>query len=212
LLEPAVCISHCLSLLTQVERYIPNSIITKSVFLPPFKSAACNLFGACSYLHAALLNACFGVFSTGDLSILQYCKCCQNTRHISAAINTCPDSNLSQWTERFDCSPELNSNSCTSDFDVVLAVGMAFYDPMDLPAGVLETRLVSDMGSYTTFSAIQIVTVAVAACTSTFTMVPWGGIVLLRRVLRRERCGIRGAHRRGEGRVRSLGGRMHAWE
>lgn len=121
--------------------------------------------------------------------MIDYCTCCSNTRQYSAAINTCPDSDLSElglpkymsdttnlnpWNKGFDCSPALNSQECTSIFGFVLGAGTEFYDPVAPPAGVPGSRPLSDVGTLATFPASQIfpLTMNLAGYTSTITMVP----------------------------------------
>lgn len=132
---------------------------------------------------------CTNVAGNGDREALSYCQCCDQTRKLSAAINTCPGSDLSilgmpsyienmaslqPYSSGFDCSPILNSDQCTSEFGFVLEAGTEFYNPVALPSGVPGTEPLSDIGSLTTFPAAQTfsVTIAEAGYTSTITMVP----------------------------------------
>ncbi|KAJ9663511.1 hypothetical protein H2198_000777 [Neophaeococcomyces mojaviensis] len=134
-------------------------------------------------------SPCFNVAGSPDPDDLSYCQCCDNSREYSAAINTCPESDLSfiglpkfmnhttalsPWNKEFNCSPILNSDQCASTFGFRLGAGTTFYDPVSPPAGVPGTKPLSDIGTLTTFPAPQTYTLTIsqAGYTSTITMVP----------------------------------------
>lgn len=150
---------------------------------------ACSLVEAYANLTEIFIEGlpCIS-YVGGDQNTIDYCTCCSNTRQYLAAINTCPDSdlselglskymsdttNLSPWNKGFDCSPALNSQECKSSFGFVLGAGTEFYDPVAPPAGIPGSKPLSDIGTLTKFPASQVfpLTIDRAGYTSTITMV-----------------------------------------
>lgn len=83
---------------------------------------------------------------------------------------------LSPWNKGVDCSPVLNSQQCSSEFNFALGAGTEFYDPVSPPAGVPGTKPLSDVDTLTTFPGPQTYSLTIdrAGYTSVITMVPSG--------------------------------------
>lgn len=153
---------------------------------------ACSLVEAYANLTEIFVEGlpCIDYIGGSD-EVLDYCTCCSNVRQYSAAINTCPESDLSilglsqymsdttalsPWNKGVDCSPVLNSQQCSSEFNFVLGAGTDFYDPISPPANVPGTKPLSNVGTLTTFPGPQTYSLTIdrAGYTSVITMVPSG--------------------------------------
>jgi hypothetical protein len=145
---------------------------------------ACNLGVTYARLTASVnIDAC----DNANIDNVGYCSCCNDVTALSNAINTCPDTDLSniqiasfinsvasiEQATGTDCAPILNSDMCASQFGFALNAGTEFYDARALPPGVLGTKPVSNVGSFTTFPGPQVTSVSMLAVQTVITLAPW---------------------------------------
>ncbi|KAJ7465100.1 hypothetical protein FB451DRAFT_1402819 [Mycena latifolia] len=151
-------------------------------FYPPPADApggcSCNLGQVYGYISESVVapDPCGNAYLDTAPESVSDCECCKLSAPISNIINTCPNSDLTflgvpnliqkyaavaQQDTTDSCQSVLGSDSslCSSQFNISVDGGGAFFDPAALPAGVPGSEPLSTLaGSVTALPGPQTIT------------------------------------------------------